>query len=817
MKGVDTLRSDLVFAARLLRKSPAFTAAVVLTLALGVGVNAAVFSVVNALILRPLPVRDADRLAVIATQDTISHTLRGVSFADLQDYRAATGDVFEDIAGYSVGFLGLAPEGGRPERVLVTWVNGSYFPLLDLRPALGRLIRADEGGRGRVDAVAVLGYSTWQRRFNGDRSAVGKVVKVNGQPCTIVGVVPPDFVGTFAFSESELYLPLNWRGDDGFDNRQARGLHALARLRPGVSIESAQAAMGVVAGRLSREYPDASGGVGVRVLPERLARPEEDQFRTNATGAAIMLAMVALVMLVAAVNVTNLLLARAMSRRRELAIRAALGAGRGRLVRQMVTEGLMLAALGGGVGVVLGAWAARALATMRLPGDLPVRFDFHLDSRVLAYTAVLALVSGLIVGLVPALRVSGSDLNHSLSHTRHGPPGIYGRGSRSVLVVVQIAASFVLLVAAGLFVRSLFEAERADLGFRPEGVLNVHMDIGQLGYTEAQGRVLFQEVARQVRPIPGVQTSSFAFTIPMGYIRAISSVEPEGRQGDSYQRFSAGKNIVGPDYFQTMGIRLVRGRTFGDADSALSRRVAIVNQRFADVLWPGRDPIGRRFKSARPGDPWIEVVGVTITGKYHFLFEDPQPYFYVPLEQDYTGLRVLQVRTSMAHEALVPAIESAIRAFEPNLPLYDVQSMRQALGSGLGFFPVRVGALAVTTLGLLAFTLAIVGLYGVVSYLVSQRTQEFGVRIAVGATRRDVVRLVVRDGLRLILIGLAAGLLVTLMCSRVVGSLLFGVHPTDPLILLGAAPILGGVALIACTIPAWCAARLDPTVALRSE
>jgi predicted permease len=817
VNAVDTLWHDVLFATRLLRKSPVFTAAVVLTLALGVGVNTAVFSVVNAIILRPLPVRDGDRLVVIASQNTSNGTLRSMSFPDVQDYRATTPDVFEDIAGYSVGFLGLAPQGGRPERVLVTWITGNYFPLLDVRAILGRVIRPDESGRGRVDSVVVLGYSTWQRRFGGARSVVGEIVRVNGQPCTIVGVVPPGFVGTFAFSESELYLPLNWSGAGDFDNRQARGLHALARLRPEVTIERAQTAVNVVAESLARQYPDSNANVAVRVLPERFARPEEDQFRSNALGAAIMLALVVLVMIVAAVNVTNLLLARATGRRQELAIRAALGAGRSRLVRQMVTESLMLAALGGSAGVLLGTWAARVLATMRLPGDLPVRFDFSLDGRVLAYAVTVALVTGLVVGLVPAVRVSGTDLDRTLRQSRHGSPGTHGHRIRGFLVVAQIAFCFVLLAAAGLFVRSLLKAERADVGFRPEGVLNIHMDVGQLGYTEAQGRVFFNDVERRVRSLPGVQHMSFAFTIPMGYIRVSNPVEAEGQPLDSNRRLSAGKNIVSSDYFQTMGIQVVRGRSFGDADNEDSPPVALVNQHLADMLWPGRDPIGRRFKSAGQNGRWVEVVGMTSTGKYGFLFENPQPFFYVPIAQEYTGLRVLQVRTSMVPEALAPAIERAIRALEPNLPLYDMQSMTRALGSGLGFFPVRVAAASAATLGLLAFALAIVGLYGVISYLTSQRTHEIGVRMALGATQNDIVRLVLQDGSKLVLFGLAAGLLATLAYSRVVGTFLFGVSARDPLTLVSVPPILGCVALIACAIPAWRAARLEPTIALRSE
>jgi predicted permease len=804
---------DVRYGWRILRTHRTFALAAIVTLALGIGVNTAVFSVVNAIVLRPLPVRDGDRLVVIASQRTSSRTLRGVSFPDLQDYRPATVNVFEDIAGYSVGFLGLASVGSQPERVLVTWVTGNYFSLLDIHPILGRTIRTDEGTPGRTDPLVVLGHSTWQRRFRGDASVVGRTVMVNGIPCTIVGVAPPGFSGTFAFSESELYLPLNWHGGEGLDDRGARGLHAIARLRPGVRLESAQAEMKVVAARLAQQYPNSNTNLDLRVLPERLARPEEDQFRTNTLGAAIMLAMVILVMVVAAVNVTNLLLARTAGRYGEIAIRSALGAGRGRLVQQMVTESLLLTALGGGAGVLLGVWITGALTTIRLPGDLPVRFDFRLDGRVLAYAAAVSVLTGLLVGVLSAIRVSGGELDRALRGLR--PRSLTPRHRfRGFLVVAQIACCFVLLSVAGLFVRSLFEAERADLGFRAEGVFNLHMDVGQLGYTETRGRAFFGEVERRVRSIPGVQHVSFAFTIPMGYIRVGSALEAEGQAVDRGSPVFAGRNMVGADYFQTMGIQIVRGRGFNEADNEESTSVAVINQRLADILWPNQDPVGRRFRS---DGRWTEVVGVARTGKYQFLFENPQPYVYVPIAQGYSALRVLQVRASIPPDALRPAVERAIRALEPNLPLYDVQTMTQALGSGLGFFPVRIGAIAVAAFGLLAFVLAIVGLYGVTSYLASQRTHEIGIRIAVGATGEQIVRLVLQDGSKLVFLGVAVGLLATLACSGVVGRFLFGVSVYDPVTLLSVTPVLTGVALIACLIPAWRAAHMDPTIALRSE
>jgi len=812
------LLQDLRYDLRTLGRNPVFTVVALVTLALGIGVNTAVFSVVNAFILRPLPVRDAERLTVVATRRSATGGLGGVSFPELQDYRGATADVFEDIAGYTVGFVGLTPEGARPERVLATWVTGNYFPLLDLRPALGRFIRADEGNFGRVDSVAVLGYSSWRRRFGGDPSAVGPTTKVNGRLVTIVGVAPPEFLGTFAFSDTEVYLPLNWAGGGDLERREARSLHTVARLRPGVTIAQAQAAMDVVAARLERQFPDTNQGVSSKVLPERLARPEEDNARTNALGSGIMTVLVGLVLIVAAVNVTHLLLARSISRGREMAIRAALGAGRGRLVRQLLSESLMLAALGGGGGVFLAAWSGHLLAKVKLPGDLPVRFDFHLDWRVLAYAATAVLFTGMFVGVMPALRASRLGLDEMLRAGRGGRHVGKGRyRTRGALVAAQIAMCFVLLVVAGLFIRSLLLAQDVDLGFRADGVLNVYMDVGQLGYTEAEGRALFEDIERRVGTLPGVEDLSFAFSIPLGYVSTSQAIDVEGQTAEAGERPVAGMNAVGPRYFATMGIPIVRGRSFAAEDDERAPRVAVVNERFAQELWPGGDPRGERFSSDGPEGPWVEVVGMTRTGKYRFLFEDPQPYFYVPLAQAYTGLRVLHVRTSLPPETLAPSIERIIQAREPELVLFDVQSMARALGGGYGLFPVRVGALGAAIFGVLALALAVVGVYGVVSYVASQRTQEIGVRLALGAAPRDILHLVLQSGLALVGLGLVAGVALALVSSRFVSGLLFGVSASDPLTFACVAPILGAVAMAACAIPAWRAARVDPAVVLREE
>ena len=818
MSAVDDFWRDVHYAARALRLSPVFGAAAVLTLALGIGVNTAVFSVVNAIIFRPLPVKDGHRLAVIASVRSSTSALGPVSFPDLQDYRAATHDIFEDIGGYSVGFIGLTHEGGRPERVLVSWVTGNYFSLLGVQPALGRLIRTEEGLPGRTDSVVVLGHSTWQRRFGGDPSVVGRKAVLNGQPCTIIGVVPAEFVGTFAFSESEVYLPVNWTGRSVLDDRSARTLHTIARFRPGVTIERSQAALDVIAARLDGEYPDADRGIRVRVLLERLARPEEDNARSNAFGATIMLSLVGLVLLVAEVNVTNLLLARTAARQKELAIRVALGASRGRMIRQLLAECAMLAILGGIAGVGLGAWIGRLLTIVRLPGDLPVRLDFHFDGRVLAYALALTTATALLVGLIAAPRGSHRNVNEALHDHRHGSTSIAGGYAiRKALLVSQIAISFVLLAAGGLFLRSLAQAEHANFGFKPEGVLNIQMDVAQVGYPPSKGRAFFDEVQRRVARVGGVQDVAFGFSVPMGYVRSSSRIDVKDHPVSPGERTISGKNIVSPHYFASIGIPIERGRDFTDADDERSQPVAIVNRHLADMLWPRQDAIGRRFSEGGPDGPWLEVVGITETGKYRFLFEDPQPYFYVPLAQQYCALRVLHVRTTLSPEALAPAIEREIHRLEPELPLYDVQSMKKALNGGYGLFAMRTGALFAAILAFLGLSLAVVGLYGMVSYMTGERTQEIGIRIALGANRKNIAMIVIREAARLTVGGTVMGLICAFGFTRVLSRLLFGVAPIDPVSFAFASICVSMVTLVAMYVPARRATRVDPVVALRSE
>jgi predicted permease len=672
--------------------------------------------------------------------------------------------------------------------------------------------------------VIVLGHAYWKRRFNGDPSVVNRRVLVNAQPFTVVGVVPERFTGTYALVEFDAYVPHGMSYPEAaykesIERRDNHDQKVIGRLRAGVSLRQAQAAVDVLARQLEQQYPDTNKTVRARVVPERLARPEPNSADSNPYVAGVFLLLVGLVLLVACVNVVNLLMVRATVRQRELAVRAALGAGRLRLVRQLLTESLMLAAAGGLAGAALGRWVSGLLMRIPFPADIPIRFELGFDWRVFGYIAAVALGTGIVVGLLPALRASRTDLNEVL---REGGRGLAEGSSRhrlrSALVIAQVAVSLVLLVAAALFVRSVQRAQAVDLGFRHEGVLNLSMDVSQLGFDEARGRAFFRELEARVAALPGVELTSYAYSVPFGYYNSAEYVEAEGQPVASGQRRPvASYNVVGTTYFQTMKIAIVKGREFNARDDQNGRKVAIVNEHMAGRFWPGQDPIGKRFRMIGPTADWLEIVGVSKQGKYNYIFEDPGMYFFLPIEQQYRPMRALHLRVAGNPEALAPLAQREIRALNPDLPVYDVRSMTRTLGGGNGFFLLQMGALFGGGLGVLGLLLALVGIYGVVSYSASQRTQEIGVRMALGARPRDILRLVVGHGLILVMAGIGAGLLGSLGVGRLLTNLLFGVSPTDPLTFAGVPLVLGAMALVASYIPAFRATKVDPMKALRQD
>jgi len=819
---MDTLIQDIRYGLRALGKSPWFALVVVLTLGLGIGANTAIFSVVNAFLLRPMPVPDAHQIVVLAVTHEGNQDPHSPSYLDYKDYRDQS-DKFSALSGYAINFVGLSAD-GRAERVTANYVTSDFFAMLRVPALYGRVLHPSEGDQAGSEPVLILGNAYWKNRFGGDPNVIGKRVTVNAQPATIIGVVPEWFRGPYPLVETETYLNLGamlqssaYR--ESATRRENHDFRVIGRLKPGVTAQEAEAAMAVIASRLEAQYPDTNKSVAIHVFPESAARPEPNAAAHTPIVSALFLGLAGMVLLVACVNVANLILVRGSQRQKELAIRAALGAGRLRLIRQLLTESLVLAALGGAAGVMVGRWASGLLASIRLPMDLPVYFDFGLDWRVFSYAMGVALVAGIIVGLLPAWRASRANVHDAL---REGGRGTSESGQRmrlrGTLVVAQVAGSLVLLVAAGLFVRSLGNARSVDLGFDPRGVINVAMDLEQMGYDEARGRAFYRDLERRVGELPGVEAVSLAYSVPLGSNNVGDYVYAEGQQPDPNKRPpSYGYNQITPDYFKVMGIPLLRGRTFTDQDNENSPRVAVINELFAQRHWPGQEALGKRFRMADDKHPLIEVVGIIKTGQYQFIFAEREPYFFLPQAQSYTAMRELQVRAKVAPETLLPALREQVRALDANLPLFDVRTMSNALDGGNGFFLVNMGAVFAGSLGLLGLALAVIGVYGVVSYSASRRTQEIGIRMALGAQRGDILKMIFNQGIGLVGIGVAAGLGFSLLVARAMQNFLFGISAYDPITFAGVSLLLAAVALLACLIPARRATRIDPIIALRYE
>jgi predicted permease len=817
---LDSLLQDLRYSFRMLRKNPGFTFIAVLTLALGIGANTAIFSVVNSFALRPLPVRDPSRLVVVAQQIQDSSFLESLSYPDLLDYRAKS-DAFSEMAGFSIDFAGLST-GARARRIAVGYVTGNYFSMLGVQPAVGRLILSPEGEHLDADPVIVLGHAFWRREFGGASDIVGKNVKLNGQRFTVIGVADKSFRGTVSILELDAYVPLSMISiapslENSWTKRDVRALQVLAYPKPNINLEQAEASLNVVAAQLEKEYPATNHAVKMRVVHERLARPTLSVANHLPLVLSLFLMLAGLVLLVACLNVGNLVLVRATLRQKEIAVRTALGAAPLRIACQLVTESVVLSLLGGVVGTFFGFAASRLLAAVRLPGDLPVRFDFALDWRVFTFAFLAALATGVLTGLTPIFRAMKTNLSDTL---REGGRSLSGGTERhrirNVLVVAQVCLSFVLLIAAGLFVRSLGRAQNLYLGFDPQNVLNLSMDPSQLGYDETRTKSFYKDLEDHVRALPGVESVSLAHSVPLGDSNQGAKIyrETTVRTDELLQAFY---NVVDPTYFHTMRITLARGRTFTLADNEAAPRVAVVNETVASRLWPGEDPIGKQFSFKGAQGPYVQVVGVTRNGKYVFIGEDAQNFFYVPAGQNFTSARVLQIRTSVPPEAMRRNVEQQIHAFEPDLPVYAVETMEHSLGGGNGFFLIRMGALFALILGLLGLTLAIVGVYGVVSYAASQRTHEIGIRMALGAEPLAILRMTLRSGVFLLLFGVSIGCVLALAVGWTMRSLLFGIHPADPLTFAAVGFLLGSTAILACYIPARRATRVDPVVALRYE
>ncbi len=819
---MDGLFQDLRYGLRMLLKSPGFAAVAVLALALGIGANSAVFSLINTILLRPMPaVPEPDRLvAPIVTSGAGAYN--NFSYPDYADYRDH-GDVFSGILGHSLISVALG-NGGQNELLWGEMVTGNYFSVLGTTPALGRGFLPGEDRTEGSHPVVVIGHSLWERRFHSDPRIAGSSLTLNGRDFTVVGVAPPGFAGTEFALKMDLWVPIMMHttvmpGSDGLlQDRDRRWMKTIARLEPGVTVAQASAAMTISSERLAQAYPDTNRGVSVSVVPERQGQFPVEAWGGISIGASLALAVVGLVLLVACANVANLLLARAAGRRREIGIRLALGAGRWRLVRQLLVEGLLLALLGGGAAVLLTLWVSDLLLSFHPPIPYTLALDYTPDARVLIYTAVVSLLTAVLFGLAPALHASNPELVPLLK----GESG--GAGAKrwwpaplSLLVVGQVTLSLVVLVSAGLFLRSLQNAATIDPGFRTKDVLVASFDLGLLGYSEEKGLAFQRELAHRVKALPGVVSAALIDDLPLDYSwnttgPILADGQPAPAEGQGVWGLVG---VVTPGLFDTFGIPLVRGRDFTERDDAHSTPVTILNETLASRLWPGGDPIGRLVRFGGLDAPTREVIGIARNSRYKTLGEGPQPYIYRPVAQVYQGNMTLLVRAQGDPALLSDAVRHVAAELDSRLPLYGPGTMDAHMGFALWW--TRMGASLATVFGVLALVLAAVGLYGVMAYSVSQRTREIGIRMALGARPRDVLRLVVGGGLRLGLAGVAAGLLAGAILGRVMASLLYGVGPADPVTFVGLAVLLGATALLASYVPARRAARVDPMVALRCD
>ncbi|MGH9645514.1 MAG: ABC transporter permease, partial [Bryobacteraceae bacterium] len=716
------LSDDFRYAVRQFAREPGVTMVLLITMALGIGANTGVFSMLNGL-LRPLPVRSPEQLVVIAADTKGDETgLRfRFSYAALEDFRHQA-DKFSDLFAYSPRLGGFS-SGTKTTQLMYSAVTGNYFSALGVRPAFGRLLEPGEGENETAPLVVVLGYSFWQRRFGGDPGLVGQQVLVDGKSATVVGVAAKGFHGVYEGLEMEAYVPLrglseNEWAHEMFTSRTVRPLTVLGRLKPHVSVEEAQTEMNVLTRRLEDLYPATDKGIGARVVSEPLARPipiragmEMFPFIRFS-----LLFLAGLVLAVACMNIANILLVRATVREREMAIRAALGSGRGRLIRQMLTESVLLALLGAVAGMIIGNWASHtfAAALPNMVSDLPIQFDVSFDWRVFTYALTAALLAGGLIGIWPAFRVSRAEPGAALHDgSRTNSSGPQRQRIRGLLVAGQVAGSLVLLVAAGLFVRSLQSAQRVDLGYTPDHVLNARMNPQWVGYDKQRTIDFYREIERRVQAWPEVQSAGLAFSAPLGLIGAGDTVYIEGRTVDPGELAPlVGYNTVDTAYFDTMRIPTLRGRGFQDSDTDATRLVTIVNQTMAKRYWPNQDPIGKRFRMGTAESPLLEVVGVAHDSKYLFVVEGSLPYFYVPFTQAFASMRVLHIRSLVDPATLSTRIEQEVHALDPAMPV-SFSTMNAAVAGAQGFFLLRVGAIQAAAMGILGLLLAGVGVYGV--------------------------------------------------------------------------------------------------------
>ena len=812
----------------MLKKSPGFTFVAVLSLALGIGANTAIFTIINAVFLHPLPVEEPSRLAEMFTRDTqtidanVNFQLTGTSLPNYEDYRDQN-TVFSGLA--LLTFPLPLNWGGQaePQQLNAILVSGNFFDVLGVKPYRGRTFIADGDKKIGGNPEVVLSHSLWARRFGSNDKFIGQTISLNGTSYTVVGVAPPGFKGIVSLGRPDvLWIPITMRDyvltgqlKDLENNRRFRWTSIVGRLKPQVSIDGARAALKTIASGLEKEYPRENKGRTVELYPLNESALGINQRKQFSLAGGVLMGVVGLVLLIACVNLANLLLAQAAKREKELSIRAAMGAGRLRLVRQLLTESTVLSLLGGLAGLLVAYGGRNVLWSFRPPFLADGSIDLSFDARVLGFTVLISVLTGLVFGIIPAIKASGTDVNEVLkTGGRGGALGWAHNRLRGLLVISEMALALVALVGSGLFLRSMQNAQQFNPGFESQNMFQMLFDLGALRYDESHGQQFFRDIIDGAKTVPGVVNASVSANGVFG--GGISAtVFREGEQTDPNNRGTlVNLDDVTPGHFDTMRIPLLSGRDFTDFDRKNTAPVTVINQAMANLLWPGQEALGKRFAIVQEPNllQVIGVVGTTVVGQ---IGEDPQPIAYFPMLQQYSPAATLVVRTTGNPEPLLGTVRTQVQQLDKNLAFTNAQTVQQLLGQGL--WPARMGAALLGLFGVLALVLASIGIYGVLAYSVAQRTSEIGLRMAMGAQPRQVLALVLRQGMLLALIGAAVGILVALPVARLAGGLLYGVSATDPLTYAGITLLLMGVALLACYLPARRATRIDPLVALRID
>jgi predicted permease len=813
------LIQDMRYGARMLVKNPGFSLIALLSLALGIGANTAIFSLVNTVLLRPFPVQRSEELRSLSVESKTG-SIAAFSYLNYIDFRDRN-EVLEGVYASRLAPMGISHNGNN-ERIWGYEVSGNYFQVLGVQPLKGRYFTAEEDRVPLANPLAVISYSSWQKRFAADPEIVGKDVVINGHPFNIVAVAPEGFVGTELIFLPEIWVPMTMQewiepGSRWLESRSTQNIFVTGRLKAGVSEDRASASLNLLMQQLGQEYPNENEGMRIELIRPGFILPSIRDAFVNFS--VILLATVVLVLLIACTNLASLMLARATKRRKEIAIRLSLGATRAQLIRQLLTESLLLALAGGAVGLLLAIWIIDLIVAFKPPVDIPITIDLQLDWRVLGFSALLSLLTSLLFGLVPAWQATKSDVVTSLKD-ESGIGGYRRSRLRNGLVVVQIALSLVLLIAAGLVLRSLQNLQTMSPGFATDNGLLMSFDLGLQGYDQARGKQFQRQVLERVEGLAGVRSAALTDLFPLSINYNGSNIYVQGQpplRGAEVPTSMVAS--VSPGYFSTMEIPLVAGRGFAEQDTETAQRVAVVNESFVRRLMPEvnslEEAIGKRFSYRSSEGPFVQIVGIARDGKYWTIGESPQPFAYDPLAQSYNASTILVVRSSVDPNSLVSAIRKEFTGMDETLPVFGVKTMNEHLGYSL--FPARIAAILLGSFGMIALLLAAIGIYGVMAYSVAQRTREIGIRMALGAQTGDVLRMVLKQGIVLAAIGLSIGLLASLGLTQLMSSVLYGVSATDIWTFVLVPLLLATVALLASLVPARRATRVDPMIALRYE